>query len=147
MILTDLRLRIDGLAQIVTKEEALIASPELQSCIKKLYFAKAWAGKLLGELGVDSPYKNDGKRKTVDDIEPTNDVSTDIPDMSGKNHIEAIDAIRQEVQRLIDLVETLEMSPKPTREISICRTNTWNYLCEARFELGFHLGILHKRNS
>lgn len=136
MILQELRLRIDAIAKTI--ESNINQQKESKACIKSLYMAKAWTGKLLGELGSESPYKNDGKRNGVEDIEPTDAVSKSNP-VAGLNYVQVVDRERQEIQQLIDLVAGLEITPKPTREQSICRTNIWNHLCEARFELGFLL--------
>ena len=115
---------------------------------------------------VNTPYVNDGNRKLVEDIEEAADTAyakfvffrsvdggiklkredgeyRDIDD--DITHIEKVDWLREEIQKLIEEVETLTSrfkrhTQRPTRELSIARTNTYNYLCEARFWLGFELG-------
>lgn len=121
----ELRVSIDGLAQL-TKElhrpkEGLKNSnnwrvfhpKETEKVVDNLYLAKAWLGKVLGELGEATPYANDGKRKTVADIEPTADVATKVTDYpvaphnwnEGEvtaSHIEKVDWLRQEIKNLTE---------------------------------------------
>jgi hypothetical protein len=136
-----LRLDIDSLAQYAT----LVGVPH-----SGLFYAKAWAGKLLGEYGDnDSPYK-DGK-STIADIEPT-DSRVDLNDTKSTTFItidkevwdgiesvvQKIDLLRQVISNIADRVKLLADLPN-TREAAICRTQIWVYLCEARFALGFKL--------
>jgi hypothetical protein len=213
----ELRVKLDGLAQL-TKEivpQAYVVghgsdkvvgfeSKELTRCYDSLILAKAWLGKILGELGESvwvtnldnykadyvnpitlpcemsvikhtpdmlwvihkpsgkrfeiyhyqyskTPYANDGRRKTVEDIEPTADVAKKlfptVPneafDVNALNHIEKVDWLRQEIEKLINIVKQISLVQQPdipfSREFSIARTNSYNYLCEARFWLGFEL--------
>ncbi len=146
-----LRLNIDRIAQLVEQ----LASDQLPvgtsihillGCIKKLRMAKAWSGTYLGyETGSSSLYKNDGQRKTVADIEPTDSVANvptvDQSTLYGqKNYIEKIDYLRQEIKLLIGVISIIV--PTGGREAHIARTNVFNYLAEARFELGFELARL-----
>jgi hypothetical protein len=120
---------------------------EVEKATDSLYLAKAWLGKLLGELGTATPYVNDGKRKEVKDIEPTQDVHKGIPHLLEKgnwnteyNHIEKVDWLRTEIEKIIvDLTKWYTHTPTPTREFAIARTNSYTHLCEARFQLGFEL--------
>ena len=135
-------------------------SKEIEKAAEKLIFAKAWLGKVLGELREETPYKNDGNRKTKEDIEPTADTcnppkvgcSFEI-DWSGRTHIEKVDWLREELKRIlnIDLLcicnDILNIKPKfPDSDLnhSENRTdlfiqNVYNYISEARFWLGFEL--------
>lgn len=162
----ELRINIDGLAQL-TKElcpvkVAIISgyknSREIDKVVDSLYLAKAWLGKVLGELGVESPYPKDGTRKTIKDIEPTADVVKKIEfpyTVIGVEkpkelcHIEKVDWLREEINRISIKVEDIDTKGQ-CREFSIARTNAYNYLCEARFHLGFELQRIkeeHESNS
>lgn len=109
---------------------------------KLLPYAKAWLGKCLGELGIESPYKKDGERHSVSDIEPTAERSpgflVDINLWESMNHIEQIDYLREDLGKISEEIKHLSTSGQ-TREFAIARTNAYNYVCEARFELGFEL--------
>lgn len=134
---------------------------ELSKCFDSLILAKAWLGKVLGELGESTPYKNDGKKKTVDDIEPPADknsmieMNTNKPIFEengwvNKSHIEKVDWLRQEIQKI--LIETgcasklqlqyFKENPKINKQslnISKYLETYEQHLCEARFWLGFEL--------
>ena len=111
-----------------------------------LLLAKAWLGKVLKELGEDSPYVNDGKRKTVEDIESAADVSSgqglfkdDFEILWWQkelNHIEKVDWLRQEIGKMVGEADIL-MSQKGRVYIFGCNIN--QHLSEARFWLGFEL--------
>lgn len=161
-----LRVKIDGVNQLlqeltpvetkVNAQTVNVASDELASASAHLLFAKAWAGKLLAAIGTPTPYKNEGTRKTVADIEPTADVCTDLTktrEFAAKhtteerkvevtwdtfNHIEKIDWLRGEIKGFTEEVEKIDTKDK-SREFAIARTNVYNYLCEANFCLGFEL--------
>lgn len=172
-----LRINIDGLSQLTknlnpitkgyigepipnTNKEG-INSQELDNAYTSLILAKAWLGKLLGELGEATPYTNDGNRKDVKDIEPTADVSKIVFGMrdsfntktsqtidtfelnnksmnfySAFNHIEKVDWLREEIKKIID--EAPDFSEKYL-EIELEQGFVYKYLCEARFWLGFEL--------
>lgn len=122
---------------------------QVSKCYDSLILAKAWLGKVLGELGEGTPYANDGKRKSVADIEPTADKATEISDFPlapddweegevTKSYIEKVDWLRQEIEKI----------QKESHNIQDCGTPisgllAWNFvyqhLCEARFWLGFEL--------
>lgn len=125
-----------------------LPSKEIEKTVDSLLLAKAWLGKIIGVLGEDTPYKNDGNRKTVEDIEPTADkveaeqfmkLFTDsmLSYYNRKSHIEKIDFIREGIKKIIDtapdfseLEETIELE----------QGFVYKYLSEARFWLGFELG-------
>ena len=179
----ELRVKIDGLAQLTKELKPIIKrknpdfmgfgqeqgdpeyltekrdKKEIDKATDNLCLAKCWLGKFLGELGTETPYKNDGNRKSVKDIEPTADVANKIKTGEGyqnvfeatqnhwseKSHIEKVDWLRQEINNIvydIKLISTQfadHRSQRPTRELSIARTNAYTYACEARFWLGFEL--------
>ena len=93
--------------------------------------AKAWLGKVLGELGEETPYKNDGNRKTREDIEPAADIAETVYgavslndskssrleaidtftlngrvmyDYTNLTHIEKVDWLREEIKQLANIV-------------------------------------------
>lgn len=150
-----LRVQIDRIAQLTLwlkpisedKPNAdgwnFINSHEIKCCSERLYLAKAWTGMLMGTLGSESPYKNDGKRKEVADIEATDAKSKVSPIidtttlLGQKSHIEIVDYLRQEIKAVIAIVEAITTTNG--REAAICRTNMYTHLCEARFALGFEL--------
>ena len=121
--------------------EIIEQSEQIKKCYDSLLLAKAWLGKVLGELGENTPYANDGNRKTVEDIEPTADVQvwTYFNDgFKDKSHIEKVDWLRQEIQAIIDLEtnDTLILFDLVSRSYFIW---AFKHLCEARFWLGFEL--------
>lgn len=161
----ELRVKIDGLSQL-TKElkpwlqegisiiesiqiHALGTTKEIEKTYDSLILAKAWLGKVLEELGENTPYINDGKRKTVKDIEPASDTSSLKETLNTNNpglkwfekdltHIEKVDWLRQEIRNV----------QKEIHNVSDCGTPisgllAWNFiyqhLCEARFWLEFEL--------
>lgn len=160
MELPNLRIDIDRLAQLtsVLKTESVYnpslsastteISEQVKGCTKNLYLAKCWAGTLSGYMGGKSPYKNDGNRSSANDIEPTDavaDVRDTDPTIYGqKNDVEKIDYIRQEIKALIEVAIPIQADG---REAAIARTNIFNYLCEARFELGFELARIKEIND
>lgn len=136
----ELRVKIDGIAQLVKELKPItiygvgviparhfgnhtteigytqqMGNPkEIEKSYDSLILAKAWLGKVLGELGEETPYKNDGKRKNAEDIEKTVDTvainkfpdpgetSFIIPEWSSWNHIEKVDWLREEIKVLIN---------------------------------------------
>lgn len=138
----ELRVKIDGLAQLTKKLKPYLqegiglmeairihsqgTTKEIEKAIDSLYLAKAWLGKVLQELGESTPYANDGKRKTVEDIEPAadkvkeyknnptvcskcpycRDVTCGSVDCVAerwdiKSHIEKVDWLREEIETVI----------------------------------------------
>jgi hypothetical protein len=170
----ELRVKIDGLAQLTKElkpnsneicnppefeiEEWRSNSKEIEKAVDSLYLAKAWLGKLLGELGTENPYKSG--YKTKEDIEPTADrYISGIDPYDGGNtdhmlaivtfedrwktqsHIEKVDWLRTEIS-FISSYETgsifyfnEEMYPNANRYFN----NYMDYMSEARFWLGFEL--------
>lgn len=150
----DLRVKIDGIAQLcsVTKPDSPGSeygnltprgSKQVEKATDNLYFAKAWLGKILGGLGQDNPYKSG--YKTKEDIEPTADVSQEVPfgdkvdeiPFRDKNYIEKIDYLRQEIKSVIQEAKELRVLDYSIelRYLDNCLTQ----LETARFELGFEL--------
>lgn len=151
-----LRIGIDRIAQLVYQLNPIKAVPpvfkdlspsrsvEIVDCYKSLLLAKAWSGKMLGELGNETPYKNDGNRHEVKDIEPADDKAivptVDESTVYGqKNNIEKVDYLRQEIQKCVLVLVNIPPVNKVTKN------NVYTHLCEARFHLGFELE--RKRNE
>lgn len=164
-----LRVMIDGLSQLtkelkpINKNEEFKAFPEyinsqeIEKTYDSLILAKAWLGKVLGELGESTPYNNDGKRKHVKDIEPTtdtgnlNDVSTVEWFTQTKwlelTHIEKVDWLRQEIEKVHNiLLEYYDIYcgkdgsvEEPLFWVMSNMKLSLQYLSEARFWLGFEL--------
>ncbi len=167
-VLKSFRLDVDGIYQIVRSLKPMQStptsfspykefnSPELIDAENFLRYAKGWAGKLLGELGDETPYKNDGKRKAVSDIEPTDSRNTETPFAKisngsyqlpnghkvniGLSHTERVDKLRTIVEELANVIRKLDHGfHLDTREKSSCRTNIWTCLVNARMSLGFEM--------
>ena len=151
----ELRVRIDGLAQLTKELDCSKYDPtreghvqwhslQVDKSIDALFLAKAWLGKVLKELGEDTPYANDGSRKTVEDIEPTADTKKEIkfprpidkPLGRKLSHIEKVDWLRQEISKIVNEADFL-MTQKGRLYIFGCNIN--QHLSEARFHLGFEL--------
>lgn len=136
--ITNLRLKIDGISQLV---KDLKFTGEIESSYDSLILAKAWLGKILGELGTETPYKKDGERKTVEDIEETSDVNDQVVH-SDKSHIEKVDWLREEIKKIINTsADISEIHP----HIELEQGFVYKYLCEARFWLGFELQRIKKQ--
>jgi len=169
----ELRVQIDGLAQLTkglhepvnyTWDEPLgdntgrtnsfiqPHSEEIKDAVKSLFLAKAWLGKVLGSLGEESPYPKDGSRKTIADIEPTADQNKgflhepnedEIPWLS-KNHIEKVDWLRQEIQKIVKEWEREPISPMWA---DTYKNRSMGHLSEARFWLGFELERIKEQEN
>lgn len=143
----DLRVQIDAINNYVDNLRQTGISSNLSRTHRGLLLGKAWLGKCLGELGVATPSKNDGKRESAEDIEPTAEKANqaDIASVTypvvwtDMNRVQQIDYLREKIQVLADQVKNISPATNTTREFAISRTNAWTYLCEARFNLGFAL--------
>lgn len=135
--------------------QSLFQNTNLYEASKSLLLAKAWLGKVLAELGEETPYKNDGNRKTVEDIEPTADKSTltevyykmnaqfnvktlfndenNVIGESSRSYIEKIDWLREEIEKCIKL--------------SFGSPEADKCLTEARFFLGFELQNIKEQSK
>lgn len=142
------------ITELRKKTDALFTAIEtrvfkVEETTEKLKYAKAWMGKMLGALDVPTPYKNDGKRKTRADIEETADQGTEflneysILDNLSTSEVEAVDYLREVIKELVTEIESMS-SRELGHNYSIARTLAYQYLCEARFELGFTLEKMKK---
>lgn len=113
-----------------------------------LTLAKAWTGKLMGTFGVETPYKNDGKREGPKDIEPAAE-KVDAEEWEKKanwsqyNHVQKIDYLREKIKGFISTVEGLPTAPS-NRESAICRTQIWIHLHEASINFGLELQRIYE---
>lgn len=142
-----LRVEIDGLFKLT---KSLAPSGQISEAYNSLLLGKAWLGKVLGELGTESPYLKDGSRHSVEDVEKTADVNEDIHGYNldvvhfeDKNHIEKVDWLRQEIGKLCQQI--LPMSPTGTWERRFLYEQQ-AHLClsNARIWLGFELQRIKK---
>lgn len=143
----------------VTGHREQTNSYNITTCHTNLLYAKAWTGYMINILtGEPTPYKNDGNRQDVKDIEPTDD-KVDIEawekrnNWSTLNHVQKVDFIRQQLQELANIISgffpPMELSKQGeerhneiterNRNLNICRTNVYNHIVEARFQMGFEL--------
>lgn len=141
-----LRVRIDAYSGLM--KDSLAQTRQVDKAIDELMLAKAWLGKALGSIGVDSPYRNDGKRKDKSDIEPTADtrnvlIMNDLyneADFENKNPVERVDFLREVIKDTIKTaIQTLNYGSFGTVIGSLTIDNVMTHLSEARFWLGFEL--------
>jgi hypothetical protein len=115
---------------------------EIEKAVDSLYLAKAWLGKVLGELGTQNPYGSG--YKTKDDIVPTQDVNKinvhplDLKSDKIYSHIEKVDWLRTEIEKLIEKFKDLWFNEFKSFEGILYRI-PYQHLSEARFWLGFEL--------
>lgn len=172
----ELRVQIDGLAQLTKKlkpidravllefpkeqygTKGFLNSKEIEKAIDSLYLAKAWLGKLLGELGNENPYGSG--YKTKEDIVSTQDVAEEIwkgwnvgdnaTYLKDKNHIEKVDWLRQEIEilvnRLNDLKPLLVIESNLLSNQLLNVENSYTHLSQARFYLGFEMARIKNEN-
>ncbi len=157
----NIRIEVDGFSQLVkglTPDGSnKIVTKETEKCCDSLLLAKAWLGKLLGFFGSPTPYANDGKRTDVNSIEPTADKGNPVEqkgestfDYDNKNHIEKVDFLRQEIQKVIPKVELLgEGDGDQTLGYNqvLQKHLIVQYLSEARFWLGFELQRIKEQSE
>lgn len=153
--LKELRLNLDGLAQQALKmpdryNRTMAPNempPAVTAAASSILMAKAWTGKLLGELGSATPYKNDGNRASVKDIEPTDAQAEASNWDEDLNYVQRIDQLRERIADFSYKLKEMDLRElNPSREAAICRTEIWTYLVEARMHLGFELGRIREVN-
>lgn len=149
-------------------------SKELTKSYDSLILAKSWLGKILESLGEETPYKNDGKRKDITDIEEPSDVAivvaglrkpfTDRPNRSKKvavakdtwelngrsmsdySNMNHIEKIDWLREEIKQLTNELVDYPAESTMIGRYFVNVYTWLSEARFWLGFELQRIKKGN-
>lgn len=137
---------------------------EVEKAKDSLYLAKAWLGKILQELGEQTPYQNDGKRKEVEHIENAVDTSKIeklndygsvsvgnyllLPNWGKMKHVEKVDSLREMIKDVIqEISKKYRNVPTPIKEVGIAGTICYTHLSEARFWLGFELERIKKQDE
>ena len=147
-LIHEFRREADALSKYI---KALTPSAETTKANNSITMAKCWMGKLLGQLGEETPYKNDGKRKTVQDIEPAADTfkGEKVPPMINLGHgVEAIDDAREKITRLLkDFNHLVKDSNPETIGPLVILVSIEQHLHECRFWLGLELGRIRDSQS
>lgn len=138
----------------------ILPTHEVSKCYNSLILSKAWLGKVLGELGEETPYKNDGNRRGVEDIESPADISniihatTNAPNLfddsiqqingwENKNYIEKVDWLREEIGKVFKSWKELNIiGMRWTQVVSFEQ-----HIQEARFWLGFGLQRIKEQDN
>ena len=178
--LIDFREKVDGLMTLMIIHPLVVDFAKFRAigkfpgepynrCHTSLSLAKAWMGKAMESLGTETPYKNDGKRDTIADIEPTADthavldaIIKEYPDTKypltkafivlekeqqtkakGFTYFSDLSAV-QKVDWLREQtkkvkLDFLKMPPLTGPKARICINNVYTHLTEARMHLGFQL--------
>lgn len=155
--LTNLRLALDAIAEKLKvvgksaehykpKEWRLYNSTQVVNAIDSVLFSKAYIGKLVGDLGIPTPYQNDGKRKELKDIEPAahkhpHPIQQTFIEL---NYIEKIDTLREEIE--VQCANIMKVKQNAGQVFSymgnIYSTAAFERLTDAKIWLGFELGRL-----
>lgn len=142
---------IDALASIIKKNGIIKdVAKQMIGAFDSLTFAKAWLGKTLGELGDKYPYKNDGKRQEVKDIESVaNKANYSLEDeVKGFNHVQFVDFLRERIESITK--EVWELKSANVNQLSykanIYTTECFADLNRAKIWLGLELGRLRDEN-
>jgi hypothetical protein len=107
--------------------------------------AMMYSGAIHGVLsGQPSPYVNDGKRKSVEDIENFNESHSEVLETEGK--IAILDEMREILKGLTPMMRlALEEEPSPhTSTVIVALTQR---TMEARMWLGMELGRIRDANK
>lgn len=138
---------IDALASVIKKNGIIKDSgKQMFGAFDNLTFAKAWLGKTLGELGDSTPYKNDGKRQDIKDIEPVaNKANYSLEDeVKGFNHVQFVDFLRERIESITK--ELWDIKSANANQLSykanIYTTECFTDLNRAKIWLGLELGRL-----
>ncbi|HMA59526.1 MAG TPA: hypothetical protein VKN64_04465 [Halanaerobiales bacterium] len=146
MIEQKLRLEADYLARAILKNKGSFNSNNIKRASEELLLSKAWLGKMLSELNYVSPYKNDGKRKDVGDIEKADSLyEGDFSEFNSLSQIEKVDIIREKIKGMINDIKDIGIVKN--REYNIARTNVYNHLCLTCFFLGYELERIKLKND
>ncbi len=158
-IVKELRLKVDGLSQLVNNLEPIKkyvpiksrqtryryeyeSSKETKKAYNSLLLGKAWLGELLRVLGEDDPYKNTKEVKKVADTVNKDNIPEGFctaEEYSAKSHIEKVDWIRNKINEVAKLI--------PSKAIMIQSQHSFKHLTEARFWLGFELQRVREENE
>lgn len=110
----------------------------------KLFKAKAWLGLLLGFEGTKNPYEV-GKIENTTQIPPTAEKNEGTEFVIARQKFglkNVLDAVLELRQDLSEISSDLNSIVVDGREASVCRTQAWVNVCEAKFELGRQLSKL-----
>ncbi len=135
---------------------------QLSDARKSILLAKAWLGKILSILGEENPYKKDGERVKVQDIEPESDKVEYIEEPHVGTFIEYIDVQRESIKQDISFCNSLndellnfyvkydDLPVETTnyiRSFEVELNTVIIHLSEARFKLGYILGSIRDNNN
>lgn len=135
-VIHEFRVEADTLSKHI---KALPSSAETTKANNSITMAKCWMGKLLGQLGEETPYKNDGKRLTIADIEPAADTGQLNGPING-TQVESIDWVRERVTALLrNFNELVKDSNPETLPPLVILVSIEQHLHECRFWLGLDL--------
>lgn len=145
-IVKKIRTGIDRVHTLCSKE--FMPESEVTTAI---FFGKSWLGKLLSFLDNSNPYANEDKIKNRKEIPATADtyskkeLESVIFQFNLKNRLDKVILIRKELQSLIDAVQSINIKKEEVSDVrlsSICKTNAYTKLSEAKFLLGNELAKL-----
>ncbi len=137
-IIHEFRIEADTISKRIKE---LNQSAETTKANNSVTMAKCWMGKLLGQLGEETPYKNDGKRSTVEDIEPAADTVKNPVGFNNMNNIQQVDYVRELITKLLKDFNSLVKDSNPeTLSPLVILVAIEQHLHECRFWLGLELG-------
>ena len=137
---------------LVNTIKTIQGSRETSLVVTKLQEAQMWAGEYLKASGEgENPYaKKDGKRKTIEDIEPLFDATSDTlaKGILEEGQIATIDMVRTILEkRAKDVLQNsmtkafdLDMEYEKKIQISVCLNKIHTSMMEAKMWLGMELG-------
>jgi len=117
---------------------------------KSLFVAKAWLGKLLGQLGTTNPYTTKEPIKHASQIPPTAEVYNNPEEMqkfSLESNLEKVLIMRMDIAEVNEMIEATDLTAsevKNGRLAAIALTNAYVNASEANFELGYQLSVIRK---
>lgn len=142
-MLSPVKLRQELIKFDNTLIEIGLTSRELSTSRTKAQEAAMWAGKLIGIInGNSSPYKNDGKRRSIKDIEKRVDNVEETFPMSGEK-VSKVDTLREVAKKLLEHVLEMEISYRGLHddvERDMVVITLYQKISEIRFWLGMELG-------
>jgi hypothetical protein len=136
------RLALDRIFEFSKVHDRVDTSPD-----DSIFLAKAWLGKMLAALSVESPYKKDEKKEIQSraDIPKTaeKDESTHFAAVCHRfkllDTFKAAIELRADLQKVIDWIDTVDMkgfTAENPRLAAIARTQAYIHACEAKYFLG-----------
>jgi len=145
------RVAIDGL---MANAEANKRSAETTLAWRSLQMGKSWLGKALGELKQPNPYP---ASNTAKDIPPTADTAKEATIIIGKDDNAWTQYLNEQRLKLDGVIgspvfysyHSFEMhsSGADVTKYTLALQNSSRHLAEAKFWLGFELGIVRERNQ